>query len=225
MKTRIPALALALFATACHVPKDAFVNGGGWVMKHPTMHMVFWGTYWQSNPSEAAGYVARWDALMNSPGDVLNRLGEYGVGSGVFDTAVAFAAPMASGTLSSFDLIGELDAEILTGVLPTPSADTLYMVMLPPNTTTDLLVGWKSTGYHAASVYNDIPFTYAIIGYGRQDIIVAHELYEAATDPTTLGWVNWSNGQELADACANHYVIDQGTWVATVWSNDHNGCI
>ncbi len=224
IRTALIAAALGLATTSCHVAKDAFVDGGGWVMKHPTVHMVFWGSYWQSNPAEAAGYVARWDALMNSPGDVLERLAEYGVGSGVFDTAVAFAAPAAAGTMSSFDLIGELDSEILTGTLPIPSADTIYMIMLPPNTTTDLLVSWNATGYHAASVYNDVVFTYAVIGYGKQDVIVSHELYEAATDPTALGWVNWSNGQELADACANHYVVDQGTWVATVWSNDNNGC-
>lgn len=216
---------LCLTQSGCKAFPDAFRDGGGWTMKHPTMHLVFWGSYWQSYPAEVGGYTARWDALMNTPGDVLDRLAEYGVQGGAFDTAVALAAPAAAGNIPTTVMLGELNDEIITGVLPTPSADTLYVIMLPPGATTDLLVQWGSRGYHAASVYGGTPYAYAVVEYGSTDVIVSHELYEAATDPAGLGWVNRRTGQEIADACASHYVVQDGATVATAWSQAQQKCL
>jgi hypothetical protein len=228
---RLPLSALALTGllslSGC-ATQSGMHRGPGWTMVHPTVHVAFLGEYWTANPMETAGYVTRWDQLLNSPGHVLDRLAEYGVNGGTFDTAVDFAAPGITDGVSEIDLTMALTAEIGSGKLPTPSDDTLYVLMLPPGVSSAFARAHSSIGYHLANEWHGKLYAYAVVEYRGSpvtDIILSHELYEAATDPTALGWADYSTFEEIGDLCESQTDVIDNIVVQKVWSAAANVCL
>jgi hypothetical protein len=218
-----------LFSTACfNHHGDGFLHRGpGWVMKHPDIHLIFWGDYWTTTPGilDVNTYMTHWDTLINAPGHVFDRLGEYGVGKGDFDVHPGWATP-------PFDLNGitevaleqEIQAEI-GHVTPEPGIDTIYAVMLPPGVRTELMSAGHYGGYHYATFYQHTPIAYSVTAYGRQDVVLSHELYESASDPSDLGWRTYdSTSLEVGDMCEGQYVDIDGLTVQKLWSNNAGGC-
>lgn len=197
-----------------------------WLLVEPELHLVYWGNY---PANDQATYQFAWDALLNQE-TVLQRLSEYGVRGGSFDRNLYNnnpnnVLPNADGgapthTVSKTDagttillddgqFPAEINNEILAGELPYPNDNTVYMIMLPPNTTTPQMVANDDAGYHANSSYNGQRYTYGIIGYRGADFngtdeVISHELAEAATDPNGNGYRDYTPGHnfdEVADIC------------------------
>jgi hypothetical protein len=202
---RIAVLPCALLALgACH---SVYVTRGpGWTMRKPVMHLVFQGDGWDD--AEVATYVTHWNTLMNDPGHVLDRLAEYGVVGGVFDTTV-YRSQLPIG-----------DA-IAAGQAPTPSEDTIYAVMMR-------VPGALSTSRHDAAMYQGTPYaslSLFVTPYrSANDVLLSHELYEAATDPTKQGYYDHGTGQEIGDVCEKQEVVIDGITVQKVWSQVAGNC-
>lgn len=202
----------------------------GWVLSSPTLHFVFWGTYWQVNSDEEQRYVASWTYLINGPGDVLKRLSEYGVHGATMSNFPANANLQVKPVqLDDTTFDAELTNEIASSDVAVPDNNALYVVFLPPKTTTDKLVHNKWNGYHASSNYGDIPFAYAIIEYNTDWIttngVVSHEIYEATTNPSGQGYYDNVHG-EVGDLCQffDTTAID-GITVQKVWSEAACRCL
>jgi hypothetical protein len=234
MKRFLTLIALLLCSACWPGPLTGVQNRGGYVMKHPTVHMTFWGSYWQSYPAEVAIYGQRWDTLLNTPGGVLDRLSEYGVTGGTFDTVTPVMPSFLADNQSELEIINEINLEIAQGDLPTPSADTIYVIMLPPGWVTTFSHVFNGVGYHLSATYDSTLYTYAIVTYGGDstsatgDIIVSHEIYEATTNPTGSGWVDYvgkGSGEELADLCEGHFTMINNIAVAQVWSAKAGACL
>jgi hypothetical protein len=152
-----------------------------------------------------------------------------------------------------------LASALESGALPPPAAgeisNTLYLLYFPASTVISLdgESGCEfADGYHAAMKYNGQQVPYAVIsecpgaGMGTPPITTlqgttitaAHEILEAATDPSdistgyylnldnpgTYGW-NDVEGGEVADMCVDVFGFDQDEWsegaftVQRIWSN------
>jgi hypothetical protein len=198
-------------------------NANSWLLVEPEMHLVYWGNY---PANDAATYQFVWDALLNKE-TVLQRLSEYGIRGGTFDTNqynnnINATLPNPDGGAPAIEkndagivelddnlIPTELNNEILAGELPYPNDNTVYMIMLPPGTSTHNLLSGDA-GYHYFSSYNGQRYTYGVIGYrgadwNGTDEVVSHELAESATDPdTSTGWRDYTLGHyndEIADIC------------------------
>ncbi len=177
------------------------------------------------------------DQLVTS--DWIKAVGaDYGVGDGTHLAKVVMPEP-APATLKESDLFTAVDQQIAAGLIPKPTADTMYMIYIPaPVDFSDDL------GYHMCDDYLgyhwqvDLPsgtLTYAVVGdcmAGFEEVTAtfAHEYIEMATDPGDVGgyymqlaktdpWAS-QNGQENADLCDYaDYIVEAGYTYQRVWSN------
>jgi hypothetical protein len=186
------------------------------------------------------------------------------IGAGATATSVVYPTAPASSYTDSVEggpstLQTWLASALASGDLPPPSAgdisNTLYLLYFPASTTITLdgTGGCENyDGYHAAMVYGGQQVPYAVIsecpGAGMgvppittlqgTTITAAHEILEAATDPSdlttgyylnlydpsTYGW-NDVEGGEVADVCVDVFGFDQDEWaegdftVQRIWSN------
>jgi predicted small lipoprotein YifL len=204
-----------------------------WLLTAPEMHFVFWGT-WSDTLINI--YQKNWTTLLNG-GTVLQRLDQYGIGSGTLDSRyytitptdpLLFNPELPDGGIagpnlwSDYGIVPELNREILAGNIPAPNDNTLYMIMLPAGIDTYNMLTYDEAGYHGWATYNGQKYTYGVIGYrgttatqiNAQDEIISHELAESATDPdTTTGWRDYSLNQEIADICVWQPTIVDGLTV------------
>lgn len=205
----------------------------GWLLLQPEMHFVFYGQYWDLT-AEPDAYEYTWTELLNK-GTLLQRLSEYGISSGTLDTEYYFTAqdktfPNSQVTVIDDSLIvNDLIAQITSGSVPKPNPNTIYSIMLPPNTNTKFMLDNNSAAYHSSSSYGAERFTYSISSYQYKfedvNVFLSHELYEAATDPNWNGFFQ-GNGDEVADLCEyfpGEYV--DGFLVSKVWSEASCVCL
>ncbi len=227
MKNLLPVLLLASAACVAPVGNGPVRNAGGPVLTHPTVIFSYWGGYWGTHLAETDGISTRWQTLLNSPGHVLDRLQEYGVTGGTADPRIAMPAYEPVNGLDEVSVQFELEGEIAAGLLPAPVTGTLYIIMLPPSVTTWFATQMHFNGYHTFGLYHGAPYTYAVINYQADttysDVVVSHEIYEAATDPFFTTWGAFS--QEVGDMCEGKYVTIDGDVVQQVWSVAWSSCL
>lgn len=204
----------------------------GWLLSVPSVHMDFWGSWNQFDINTA---TANWSVLLNRS-DILDRLAEYDIHTGTFDinysvntgstTYADGGAPSDGGAPTVLDdnTFGPtLNGEILTGSLPYPTDNTLYVIMLPSNTTTQLMVQHHWIGYHTHYSFVGQRYAYAMVS-GNDNVTVSHEIYEAATNPDgSSGW--YGNGSEIGDFCEGDKRNIDGVIVQKVWSQDICQCL
>jgi hypothetical protein len=227
-------------------PYDVYRHqANGWLLTHPQVHFVFWGSYWTGSLQgdvDQSQYYKPWDVLLNG-GNVLDRLSQYGIGSGSFDTNVYnsnanLLLPTGDGGLGQdtyYDASTDAQAQILTvlptqfvpnelnneiqvGLLPVPDSNTFYGVFLPPGYIPTNDYNLTLGGFHGYGSYGSQKYTFAIFLYSgwfdEMMGIISHELYEASTNPDVAnGWFDDNTGEEVADLCQ---VANEPFWWETI---------
>jgi hypothetical protein len=143
----------------------------------------------------------------------LTRAG-YGVGPGSAVAGAVDNTVLAPGaTISDAFIQARLQADVNSGLLQAPNANTLYVVYVAPDVAVNLGLGQGTTqqgilGYHTAFVgANGAPIRYAVVvspggaagnsvlpfattALDQQTAVTSHELAEAVTDPDINSNVN-----------------------------------
>jgi hypothetical protein len=220
---------------------------GGPVIPHVEVNTLFLGQEWSpSAPNNLAtikdGLNSFLQSIVNSP--YMDMLAQYGVGRGSFGSTYGeylTRDPNMTAAMDDYHPISpngptELQYLILNaiqqGSLPTPDANQLYIVFLPPGE--QELAPWGAwntdagngfLGYHSAfeSQYGRI--NYAVLPcpggpnggvsgvptlFDSLTTVVSHELSEAVTDPIpNKGWTDPSNG-EIGDICTQDLIYWNG---------------
>lgn len=219
--------------------------GGGAVLSNVRVVPVFWtGNIYAPVRSEIHCFYS---AAVS--GSYMDWLSEYDtptqhIGRGTVAGSVTIAPSHTGARLSDGDIQDELAAQIDAGVLPAPTADTLYMIHFPPGVTISSEGGScvAFCAYHFDFSHNGRRVRYGVMpdfgpgsgcdtgcgpGTQFQNVMSAssHELIEAVTDadPNSA----WSGpAGEIGDSCNQREVTLPGTSyiVQQQWSNTRNAC-
>lgn len=221
------------FATAPHTPLPRAVAHTGVVLDHVKLVTITYSDYPNTATVEAFG-----DAIVTSPWYAMVGA-DYGVGAGTHDAKYHLGTSPTTLTQDT-DLETQIDTLVTTGVVPRPTAggnEYLYMLYVPATVPLGASLHGEY-GYHGMLTYNGIHYPYAIVlDDGTLDdttSTAAHELIEAATDPTFVDpngdgwWVDaaspdpWylDDYDEVADMCDGEVPVREGTYaVPRIWSN------
>lgn len=221
-------------------------NPDGWLITHPVVNFVFWGDYWTTatGNQQAYTYEAIWSSLFSTT-ELYTPVAEYGINTPVLNSNLYFGdvnipteETDAGGSFVVYDdtsanVSAALNSAIQQGQLPVPdsttatTSSTIYVVFLPPNATTQLMLTYGDDGYHSTTSYGTLKYSYAFITYGSTDYtdsIVSHELYEASSDPASQGYWDDATSEEIADLCDWVETTVNGYVVQKVWSQDTCQC-
>jgi hypothetical protein len=217
------------------VPTVSFFGGN--VLPHVQAQALFLGHAFSSAPANTE--TATLDAFLKdiTGGPYLQALARagYNVGPG---SAVAGAVDNTSltvgSTITDAFIRARLQADVTSGLLQAPGANTLYVVYVQPDVAVNLGAGQGTTqqgilGYHTAFVgANGAPIRYAVVvapaGVAGNSVlpeattaidqltaVTSHELAEAVTDPDVNSNVNngrlgWFDPQrgEIGDITENN---------------------
>jgi hypothetical protein len=189
---------------------------GGNLLSHVQAQAVFLGQGFSSTPANAE--TATLDAFLKdiTGGPYLQALSRagYNVGPGSAIAGAVDNTPVTAGSTITDGLIrSRLQADINSGLLQAPSANSLYVVYVEPDVAVNLGSGQGTTqqgilGYHTAFVgLNQTAIRYAVVvspgGAAGNSIlpeaktaidqltaVTSHELAEAVTDPDVNSIVN-----------------------------------
>jgi hypothetical protein len=218
-------------------------NQGGPVLAHPVLVTVTWSV----DPN--AGFFESFGDGLGSTKYWSNVETEYGVGSassGPTNHVRLTTAPPTS--MSDADVVALISANAGSAGWPAPTANTMYVVYLPPGA--ELLLGGEDAcqsvgAYHDGFVLDGQNVAYAAVpqcegGTGTVTLSASHEIGEGSADPypevnpAFLGFDNahlaWDVFQEfqdeVADACefypSSEYMDMEPGFAFTVqrlWSN------
>lgn len=199
-----------------------------WVLKNPAVNIVFWGNWWTSTGVHADTVISEaWNSLASDPIFYLPAT-EYGVGPGFLAGLYNRNGDVPAAELTEAYIKDELQAEIAQGELNTPTNDSIYVIMLPPGTTSKYDVDAKFGGHHGYISSDSGNFTFAVIENNDANGMVyttSHEIYEAATNPDTgNGWWGPGGETEVADLCGGNYSLD-GFVITRIWSEKTCSCV
>lgn len=197
------------------------------------------------------------DAFYNAivTGGYLSFFQEYNTFSQNFSLsglkALAFVDNQTSNDVADMDIQRVLEAYFESSLIPTPSANNLYVLHFPPGTTIMDPEGslschvWCGYHYHFRYKHNpvyyvvlpDLAFGTCALGCGssldefdRLSMVASHEFADAITEPgSQLSWYDMEHG-EVADLCNLQPVQMNlgGTRPYTVqklWSNLQQECV
>ena len=215
---------------------------GGPVLANPVAYAVMWGS--NVNPeveSKIGGMLT--STLASTYMDMLSQYstgisavgGQPGtnqtIGHGTFGGNFRLQPSNLKTDLDDTEVGAELEAQIESGKLPKPDANTLYFLYFPPEVSITV-DGAKSCvvfcGYHhSVKTRNYGQVFYAVqpdqggacaMGcsagsstFESMSVVTSHELAEAVTDPSVesnadlgppIGWVT-NQGSEIGDLCAS----------------------
>jgi len=196
------------------VPTVSFFGGN--VLPHVQAQAVFLGHEFSSGPANAE--TATLNAFLKdiTSGAYLQALGRagYGVGPGSAVAGAVDNTSIAAGsTISDAFIRTRLQADVSSGLLQAPNANTLYVVYVQPDVAVNLGGGQGTTqqgilGYHTAFVgANGAAIRYAVVvspggpagnsvlpearsAIDQLTAVTSHELAEAVTDPDVNSNVN-----------------------------------
>jgi hypothetical protein len=239
---------------------DGVAYYGGPVIGHVKVNLVFWG------PGVAQETQAQLEAfyrgIVNST--YVDQLAEYAtnvrasdgrqgtnqtIGRGSFAGATTITPVNKSSSLTQADLEAELEAQIASGALPKPDADSYYALHFPDGYRVTISFGESCSSWYADhEVYRSKNLGnvyYAMFPCGSGDssnfsmltFASSHELAEAVSDPMCplsgqpsafpAGWVR-GDGEEIGDLCTgSRSTFSDGNASYTVnplWLNSQGGC-
>ena len=147
---------------------------------------------------------------------------EYGVGVGQFLGSYLSYQDIANGPLTEKVIQQEVLNEMRDGTLPQGDNQSLYIIMLPPDTQSQYDIDNNFGGHHG--YINN--FTYALIeNHNNLNFVISHEIYEAATNPdTSNGWWGPGGETEIGDLCEGHSWSLDGYSITKVWSEAQCRC-
>jgi Bacterial Ig-like domain (group 3) len=196
------------------VPTVSFFGGN--VLSHVQAQALFLGREFSSAPvnTETATLDASLKDVTSGPYlQALARAG-YNVGPGSATAGAVDNTSLAVGsTISDAFIRARLQADVSSGLLQAPNANTLYVVYVQPDVAVNLGGGQGTTqqgilGYHTAFVgANGAPIRYAVVvspggaagnsvlpeattAIDQLTAVTSHELAEAVTDPDVNSNVN-----------------------------------
>ena len=218
-----------------HSPCDATAgtstsSNGGPTVRNVGVHLLFWGSSWNNNPSPTTAQVlgAVNTVLSDS---YMTGLIQYGVGPGSLKSAGIVTGADPSNPFSDGAVQGILAGLFAEGAIPGPGPDDLYLVIAPANYRDTESVG----GLHSyvAVLFSSFPVAWYgwVTHSGTLDSlmpILTHELAEAVTDPGGNGIQvnprNSSSWREICDVCCSTFRLN-GVLVESYWSDRDQACI
>jgi hypothetical protein len=235
-------LAQPAHGAAAAAPPQLTYRGGS-LLTAVEVFTVFWGSWWQESDgaSLAASLNGFFDYIVTS--ELLDQLAEYSVGDqtighGSRVGTQTIAEPTLGASVSDQQIQQTLQQLTSSGTLPSPTANALTFVYLPPNVSVNQ-GGSRSCqgfcGYHSATgsdlYYAVMPYpgcAGCVGGMALFDALTttsSHELCEAITDPVPgEGWYDDHHG-EIGDICAwKTRQLGEYT-VQLEWSNRQNACL
>ncbi len=233
-------------ATASFVENQEYAfNTGGYVQHHPRVHVIFWGSQWNSYPGTKEKVLAFYQWVGGS--SISQAMTQYfdagGYISGQSDLTASFtdtrvgypAGPMVQE--SSIPIKNEVNYAIehVAGFAHTGGLDDQYVVLTPPGTkhSTDGCGwhGYEGEPWSVAYAYVQWPTAECLRGmelWATIQVIESHEYFEAESDPIPYYYAGWAvpgwPERELADMCNDHTAGERfegapGIWVAKVWDD------
>lgn len=199
---------------------------GSWLLSNPKIHLVFWSKYWLTSADGIALLAEEtqvWNTLAADP-VFYSPVYEYGVRLGQLSGTFLSYWDCPDGQLSEDAIRAELLSEIGQSSLPVPDDQSVYVILLPPNTQSWYNTTYHFGGHHNALTYQSDRFAYAVIENGQGDGTISHEIYESCTNPDlSTGWYGAGGENEIADLCSASWQLDSYT-LATVWSESKCSC-
>lgn len=198
---------------------------GSWLLTAPQVHVIMWGNYWATNKqgqTEMNSLMSEWNILANDP-SFYAPVSQYGIGAGYLASFDSTNWEVPTGQLSEQTIVNALDSEITTGAISSPNTNTVYVILLPPDTQSQDDVQNNFGGHHD----NYKGYAYAVIEYHIDSTFaMTHEIWEAATDPDGHGWWGPGGETEVADLCETQasWTLD-GYNIPQVWGQQNCACI
>ena len=197
---------------------------GGPVMITPTVYVIWYGNWNQSNGSDNAGGQAivrdMLHGLNNSPYYQINT--SYSVPSGSINIGAEYADSYSQGKRLSDSKVQAVVSNAISGHLPNESYG-VYFVLTSSDVAESSGFCTRYCGWHTAATIAGSNIKYSFVGNANRCLsacaaqttgpngnagvdgmvsVIAHELEETNTDPNPRsGWAD-SNGSENADKCA-----------------------
>ncbi len=228
------------------------VYRGGPVISNVKVYTVFWG----SNVANQSQLDSFYGTLVNSP--YVDWLSEYdtptqNIGRGSFQSSYVDANAPTDSQVTDDGIQQELAQLIDQGALPTPDANTLFMVHFPAGIAITMQ-GAQSCqqfcAYHSSFSHGGGNVYYGVMpdfsgrcsscgGESNQfddtTVVASHEVAEAMTDPNIgvanatndemqLGWYD-DTYSEIGDVCQGQSVTFMGYRVTKLWSNKASACM
>jgi len=210
------------------------VDGGGLVLTHVSVYLVYWGSAWAQNPTPSADDITKSVASIMA-GPYMSALAQYrNVGSGTLCGKILVTTSDPQMTFSSDDVSNLLKDLINMQTVPGPNDvdQLLYCVIMPVGVSSDQS---NVIGEHF-SPGEDILCAW-VMNDGTLDsvtTIFSHELVEACTNPHGDGYqfdapgqcsaspINWC---EIGDVCEGIRDTVNGVVVQEYWSASDSACI
>jgi len=210
------------------------VDGGGLVLTHVNVYLVYWGSAWAQNPTPSADDITKSVASILA-GPYMSALAQYrNVGSGTLCGNILVTTSDPPKTFSSDDVSNLLKDLINMETVPGPNDmdQLLYCVIMPVGVSSDQS---NVIGEHF-SPGEDILCAW-VMNDGTLDSVTtlfSHELVEACTNPHGDGYqfdapgqcsaspINWC---EIGDICEGIRDDVNGVIVQEYWSASDSACI
>ena len=215
---------------------------GGPLLSAVQVVTAFWGAEWLADEAPLLTQINDFFLfILDSP--LMDQLAEYSVpGTQIEHGSLAGTAIVTDtqpgSTVTDADVKNLINNGIASAKLPTSTANSLYVVYLPPGVIVEM-DGQDSCsafcGYHdsiaGAIHYAVMPYPDCSGCVGDLHVLDAltstssHELCEAVTDPVPgQGWYDDANG-EIGDICS-WKTKKVGSWTVQMeWSNKQSACI
>ncbi len=224
---------LVSFSTGCDAPANSLASsGGGPTLRNVAVHLLFWGSQWNNNPSPPTAQVI--DAVSTVLSSAyMTGLSQYGVGPGTLTAAGIVTGADPANPFSDGEVQNVIKGLFGDGAIPGPGPEDLYLVIAPANYVPNIS---NVNGEHSDFVtFPDSGFPVTWYGWvshngtlGSLMPVLTHELVEAVTDPNGGGIQvdprNSTNWHEICDVCCSTYPLD-GVVVSSYWSQRDSACI
>lgn len=204
---------------------------GGPTMPHPKAWLVFLNDFW------ADWQVAEVACRDIMEGGYLSGLTAYGSGNGTFLGSIQVSASIDT-FMTDSQIRAMLGAMMMTGELPPPDDETLYILCMPTGVrvvfdgesrgSCETWCGYHYSGFtpdNRRFIYSVQPATNCGPCGGDFDswtMVLAHEIAEAVTDPFGTGWWDSQDGSENADIVAWVEFTYGPHKVQGYWTNEHD---
>jgi hypothetical protein len=241
--TRIVPLHPPPVPAARRAPAATLTYRGGPLLTAVQAVGVFWGAAWNDAPQRATADQLTAFLKFVVASAYVDQLAEYDtpkakIGRGSLGATATITDPAPGTSVADAGLQKMLEQQIAAKALPPATANTLYIVFLPPGVSV-VLDRQRSCdvfcGYHDRSA-NGV--SYAVVpspdcagclaGLKPLDALTSvcsHEIAEAITDPEPgTGWYDDAAG-EIGDVCAWQNKRLGDYLVQKLWSNQAGGCV
>ena len=173
---------------------------GGPFLENFTIYPLYYGGWSQTDLTTQQTYVVNLAAYMsgvNAPGSEQPVMRQYGVNQ-VAVAAAATASPTATPTvLSRKALVNIIHTNQTSGNLPPFGPNTL-IVIFPAH-------GFSVSGCNGCGGYHASQSTsafWAVIPQDQEQVVIAHEIFEASADPADNNFQGWDEAVDQCDSAS-----------------------